>query len=319
MDASQRSVKEELFSRIQSIQLTPISKKGVIASSDSKSRILRTSNSSSGPIEESISADNDEEWVVADESNPEGIISEKNFDEDTKLFQQFLSNEVIDILALKCLTSKKNVPLKYRGVIWKLLLGYLPPRPSDWVKAVTPQRIRYFEKKHKFLTEFSHYDDWDKPSKKLYQEINADVPRTFLGGFKDLCRNSRISPIISRVLYIWSSENTISYYQGMCELVFMLLITFLGEHPLVDNDIQSLRTLDTSAIEESFLNNIEADVFYSFCSIMNCFKGVFVEDVMQETFQLACEITRILDIYSRKNEYFIIYSFDYSTNCVFIS
>lgn len=302
MEVTPRNIKEELFSRIQGIRLVPIEK----TPSGHELTPPEHPNSSSSSAEETSKTSNDEEWIVADDSNPEGITSEKNFDNDTKLFQSALSDEVIDITKLKCLTYKRTVPLKYRGVIWKLFLGYLPPRPSEWMRTVTPLRVRYFEKRQKFITNFESFDTWGKPQRKLYNEIAVDIPRTYLNGFRGLCKNPRITPIIARVLYIWSSENTISYYQGMCELVYMLFVTFLAEHPLAADGIQSLHSLDITAIEQEFFDNIEADTFYSFDALMNYYKSVFTEDVMQGTYELIDEITKILKISSRKYVFFII-------------
>lgn len=293
-------VKEELFACIQIMQALIIPVEDLKSSTGSESKLSGSSSSLLDPTDEVTKQSKDEEWIVADESNPEGIISENDFESDTRLFESLLSKETIDLEILKSLVTKKNVPLKYRGLIWKLLLGYFPPIPSEWARTVIPLRARYFEKKKKFMEEFSHFDTWDKTQRKLYNEIKVDIPRTYLNGFKTLCKDPAITPIIARVLYIWSSENTISYYQGMCELVYMLLVTFLGEHPLAKNGMQSFLTLNLREIEQEFYDNIEADVFYSFDSLMNCFKSVFTEDVMKGTYELTTEISRILQSYSRK-------------------
>ena len=294
------NVKENLFARIQAIQALHIPTEDLNPSAGSEAKLSGDLDPLLGSTDEVSNSGKDEEWVVADESNPEGIISENDFESDTRLFESILSKEKIDLKVLKSLVTKKNVPLAYRGLIWKLLLGYLPPTPSEWTKTLLPLRTRYFEKKKKFMEEISHFDTWDGLRRKLYGEIKVDIPRTYLNGFKALCKDPAVTPIVTRVLYIWSSENTISYYQGMCELVYMLLVTFIGEHPLAKGRIQSFLTLNLNDIEPEFYNNVEADVFYSFDALMNCFKSVFTEDIMQGTYELTTEISNILQVCSRK-------------------
>ena len=299
-DTAPINVKEELFSRIQSMWAATPKKPATDMRGLSGLLGAQTARLFLGEVKTpDKSCDDDEGWVVADETNPEGVTSEKSFDDDTKLFQEALSKECIDIQALKVLASSRVVPLRYRGAIWKLFLGYLPPRPSEWKRSVSPLRLRYAEKKNKFLEDYPKFESWSKARKKLFKEISVDIPRTYLNGFKEMCRDSKIAPVITRLIFIWSSENTISYYPGMCELVYMLFFTFLAEHPCTGNSIQGLRALDLTALEQKFLDNVEADVFYCFDSLMSFLKSVFTDDVMQGACVLVGEISKNLEIFSR--------------------
>ena len=208
-----------------------------------------------------------------------------------------------------------------RSIIWKINFGYLPIDNEEWEKILEDKRSSYFYYKEIFIKKlneeyklFKHYDSMTrkekeeldkKTSKLLLEQICKDVNRThnqmdFF--FKSIDENNILSKnelltmmenrrncsmkdindiykinikethadVIIRILFIYSTFfPDISYVQGMNEIIAPIYYIF---------------SFDKTYGVEPSIENIEADTFWAFNSLMAQLKDTFnrekdVEDV----------------------------------------
>ena len=199
-----------------------------------------------------------------------------------------------------------------RSIVWKINLGYLPINNEEWENILSEKRNSYFYYKgiiHKNLLEeyklFDNYsnmskeekEDLDKKTNKLLlEQICKDVNRThnqmdFF--FKPTDENNKLSQkelieimdnrrncsmkdindiykinikethadVIASILFIYSTFfPDISYVQGMNEIIAPIYYVF---------------SFDKTYGVESSIENIEADVFWTFNSLMEQIKNNF--------------------------------------------
>ena len=208
-----------------------------------------------------------------------------------------------------------------RSIIWKINFGYLPIDNEEWEKILEDKRSSYFYYKEIFIKklneEYKLFKDYDsmtrkekeeldkKTNKLLLEQICKDVNRThnqmdFF--FKSIDENNIISKnelltmmenrrncsmkdindiykinikethadVIVRILFIYSTFfPDISYVQGMNEIIAPIYYIF---------------SFDKTYGVEPSIENIEADTFWAFNSLMAQLKDTFnrekdIEDV----------------------------------------
>ena len=206
-----------------------------------------------------------------------------------------------------------------RSIVWKINLGYLPINNEEWENILSEKRNSYFYYKgiiHKNLLEeyklFDNYsnmskeekEDLDKKTNKLLlEQICKDVNRThnqmdFF--FKPTDENNKLSQkelielmdnrrncsmkdindiykinikethadVIARILFIYSKFfPDISYVQGMNEIIAPIYYVF---------------SFDKTYGVEASVENIEADVFWTFNSLMEQIKNNFNSEKNQD-------------------------------------
>ena len=204
-----------------------------------------------------------------------------------------------------------DIPI-LRSIIWKINLGYLPIDNEEWEKIMEEQRnsYNYYKNifKKKLLEEYKLYENYDKMNKEekenldkttnklLLEQICKDVNRTHnqldfffkptdetnilsqkeLIEIMDKRRNCSMKDIkeiykinikethadvIVRILFIYSNFfPDLSYVQGMNEIIAPIYYIF---------------SFDKTYGVESSIENIEADTFWTFNSLMNHIKDNF--------------------------------------------
>ena len=206
-----------------------------------------------------------------------------------------------------------------RSIVWKINLGYLSINNEEWENILSEKRNSYFYYKniiHKNLLEefklFENYsnmskeekEDLDKKTNKLLlEQICKDVNRThnqldFF--FKPTDENNKLSQkelielmdnrrncsmknindiykinikethadVIARILFIYSKFfPDISYVQGMNEIIAPIYYVF---------------SFDKTYGVEVSVENIEADVFWTFNSLMEQIKNNFNSEKNQD-------------------------------------
>jgi len=206
-----------------------------------------------------------------------------------------------------------------RSIVWKINLGYLSINNEEWENILSDKRNSYFYYKNiiqkNLLEEFKLFENYSNMSKEekedldkktnklLLEQICKDVNRThnqmdFF--FKPTDENNKLSQkelieimdnrrncsmkdindiykinikethadVIARILYIYSKFfPDISYVQGMNEIIAPIYYVFSFDK--------------TYGVEDS-AKNIEADVFWTFNSLMEQIKNNFNSEKNQD-------------------------------------
>lgn len=217
-----------------------------------------------------------------------------------------------------------------RSIVWKINLGYLPIDNEQWENILKSKRTSYFYYKEaikkKLLEEYKLYENYEKMKKEekdeldkksnklLLEQICKDVNRTHnqmdfffkltddtnklsqkeLIDLMDNRRNCSMKDIkdiykinikethadvIIRILIIYSifSPDT-SYVQGMNEILAPIYYTF---------------TFDKQYGVEENIENIEADVFWTFDSLMSKIKDSFNREKDHEDMGVSGKVERL--------------------------
>ncbi|KAJ3430242.1 tbc1 domain family member 13-like [Anaeramoeba flamelloides] len=107
---------------------------------------------------------------------------EENFSDNSEI-KDLLSCEVIDFSKLQDLIFQgiERKDSKYRPVVWKLLLGYLPLASNKWEVHLENERKKYESLTDKFISErqrqfsFSKQDTVVKMRNEKYHEVNVSL------------------------------------------------------------------------------------------------------------------------------------------------
>ena len=217
-----------------------------------------------------------------------------------------------------------------RSIVWKINLGYLPIDNEQWVNILKSKRTSYFYYKEaikkKLLEEYKLYENYEKMNKEekdeldkksnklLLEQICKDVNRTHnqmdfffkltddtnklsqkeLIDLMDNRRNCSMKDIkdiykinikethadvIIRILIIYSIFSPdISYVQGMNEILAPIYYTF---------------SFDKQYGVEENIENIEADVFWTFDSLMSKIKDSFNREKDHEDIGVSGKVERL--------------------------
>ena len=90
-------------------------------------------------------------------------------------FDALLALPVVSLRELQKL-SWNGVPLHYRPVIWKILVGYLPANVSRREMTLTRRRLEYLDavKRHYDIPD----DSWTNAKQETLRQVLVDVPQT---------------------------------------------------------------------------------------------------------------------------------------------
>ncbi|EGZ09200.1 hypothetical protein PHYSODRAFT_318886 [Phytophthora sojae] len=90
-------------------------------------------------------------------------------------FERLLEKEVVDLDQLRKL-SWGGVPTKHRPTVWRLLLGYMPPKQDRRAAMLERKRQEYVE----LLQQYYYIPDTDRGTREqtTLRQILVDIPRT---------------------------------------------------------------------------------------------------------------------------------------------
>jgi hypothetical protein len=171
-------------------------------------------------------------------------------------YEKILSMDVIHMPELRSL-AWNGIPIQYRAMVWKLLLGYVPTNGARREYTIQRKRCEYQEAIVQYYNESDDNDDNDVNTdhndpnahgqhqkrtitstmsrhrtvqeQETLRQVLVDVPRT--QPQIPLFRNHRIQQSLSRILYIWALRHPASsYVQGINDLVTPLLTIFLADY-----------------------------------------------------------------------------------------
>jgi len=172
-----------------------------------------------------------------------------------------ISNKVVKMTELRKI-SWNGIPPQYRGMSWKILLGYLPTNAMRRQQTLKRKRAEYKEaiRQHYYIDDNSRTIQ----EQETLRQVLVDVPRTAPN--YPLFRNERIKRALSRVLYTWAIRHPASsYVQGINDLATPLFAVFLSD------DYEGEDVLDGSVmvvLEEDRLEEVEADVYWCLTNIL---------------------------------------------------
>ena len=166
---------------------------------------------------------------------------------------------------IRALAYKYSVPMRFRGRVWKILLGYMPLERAEQDAVLQSKREAYFSLVQSLEDATSGNGKGLTPAQTVVlKDIEADLPRTFLNGFEGACMQRSVQEFIKRPLLLWGINNEMGYYQGMMDLIYTLFYAFVAEHESINGDVRALRELRVEALDGAFLRNVEADLYHCF-------------------------------------------------------
>ncbi|CAG9767413.1 unnamed protein product [Ceutorhynchus assimilis] len=174
-------------------------------------------------------------------------------DSESKLerFEVILANTLT--LQDLCKLSWSGIPVKVRGITWRLLSGYLPTNLERRDGVLERKRQDYWT-----LVEKYYYAEHDEINRDIQHQISIDVPR--MNPTIVLFQQKTVQIMFERILFIWSSRRPASgYVQGINDLVTPFFVVFLQEF-IPDNKPFETFTIDKLSEEQRKI--IEADSFW---------------------------------------------------------
>ena len=145
-------------------------------------------------------------------------------------FEELMAAEVVDLNKLRE-QSWGGIPDRYRGTIWRLLLGYLPANRDRREATLKRKRREYAE----ILPLYFNIapEERTMQEQEILRQILVDLPRT--QPEMPLFHQEETQRCMERVLYVWAIRHPASgYVQGMNDLITPLILVFLAErlmHP----------------------------------------------------------------------------------------
>ena len=260
-----------------------------------------------------------------------------NIEQSLNKFQTYILNNINDMPKLK--DTLLNLSLKGKAdselmssFSLKIYLNTLSTKKEStlkaWLEETLSQRNKYKDKLKNMLQikqfkgdplgggENGETGDWNNffDKKEIKDLINLDVERTFQE--RDLFREASIKEIEYNVLFLFAENNQpISYKQGMCDILAMLIFTLYPYYIKSDNKNYNEETFEKwvndpiNNIKDiySFFNDedeFQSDLYYLLNNIMKLGVNKFYEEIKdknkdKETFAKSYLIKRCDDIFDR--------------------
>ncbi|WVQ62652.1 uncharacterized protein L199_000799 [Kwoniella botswanensis] len=166
-------------------------------------------------------------------------------------------NEAVELAELRKL-AWNGVPEEVRGVVWMLLLNYLPLPVQPRLTTLNRKRKEYTQLVDQYFGRgLSSLDQ------QIWHQIEIDVPRTRPGVALWSCVQTQRS--LERILYVWAIRHPASgYVQGINDLVTPFFQVFLGAY--IDTDPE---LFDVTHLPPHVLQAIEADTFWCLTKLLD--------------------------------------------------
>ncbi|WRT63831.1 uncharacterized protein IL334_000756 [Kwoniella shivajii] len=151
-----------------------------------------------------------------------------------------------------------GIPEEVRGVVWMLLLNYLPLPVQPRLTTLNRKRKEYTQLVDQYFGRGLASLD-----QQIWHQIEIDVPRTRPGVALWACVKTQRS--LERILYVWAIRHPASgYVQGINDLVTPFFQVFLGAY--IDTDPE---LFDIAHLPENVLQAIEADTFWCLTKLLD--------------------------------------------------
>lgn len=190
---------------------------------------------------------------------------------------------------IRALAYKYSVPMRLRGRVWKILLGYMPLERAEQGAVLQAKREAYFSLVQGLEDATSGSGKGLTPAQSVVlKDIEADLPRTFLNGFEGSCMQRSVQEFIKRPLFLWAINNEMGYYQGMMDLIYTLFYAFVAEHETINGDVRTLKDLRIEALDSTFLRNVEADLYHCFGCLIKFYEVNIISVFDTHFFLVIC-------------------------------
>lgn len=222
----------------------------------------------------------------------------------TLAFRTILAENLINEGKLRSLAAN-GVPdqMGLRGLIWRILLRYLPADSDIWESVLSMKRREYAQMRSQYETpDASNVEIQDDPSDHplsalpsskwnshfedaaLMEEIEKDVIRTHpdIKFFIDEQSSTQVQKILSTILFIFAKENpVIRYVQGMNDLCGTLYYVF---------------ATDESA---SWREHAEADAYFCFSYLIHENRDLFIRTMDETESGIHGRIRSVMELLQR--------------------
>ena len=176
------------------------------------------------------------------------------------IYQNKFTNDILETILLNGIPNSLQC---LRPLIWKSFLGYLPTEDlSKWNIIATNNYRHYISIKKKY----PQYPDkiTDDKERKIIVQLEKDLPRTrgnipFFGNKTNSKKNIEETnyDVIKRMLFYFAKEHSISYVQGMNEIIALIYYIFAND----DNPF--------------FKKFVESDTYYCFELLVKEIEPIF--------------------------------------------
>lgn len=206
-----------------------------------------------------------------------------------KKFVTLLSSPVVDVARLRDLVwaGCPNSEYSFRGMSWKLLLGYVPTRSEKREENYERKRREYDELSASLSASVS-----SEGSSGMRKQIEVDLPRTCSYGLEAL-KWPVVQDLVRRVLMVWSLRNlACGYVQGINDLATPILIVLLQEY--ANKDIRVIRLSD---LDVNQLKRVECDLFWMLSKLLQDLSENYTpsQPGIQRQNMHLCEIIKRVD------------------------
>eukprot|EP00850_Spirogloea_muscicola_P015061 SM000112S24003 [mRNA] locus=s112:376666:379781:+ [translate_table: standard] len=203
-------------------------------------------------------------------------------------FKRELANTTVDLDALREL-SWSGVPPNMRPLVWRLLLGYVPPNADRREQVLARKRREYRD----CVPQYYDIPSTERTDEELHtlRQIAVDVPRTVPD--VKFFQQPALQASLERVLYIWSIRHPASgYVQGINDLVTPFMVVFLSE--FFEGDMQTW-AVDKLTIDT--LYQVEADSYWCLSKLLDGIQDhyTFAQPGIQRLVFKLREIVRRID------------------------
>lgn len=223
-----------------------------------RSRSIETSGSSIA-----LNLSNTTSPTISNSSSMQNLPQFTIVDPKIKKFKQLLESESLDIEALRKL-SWNGIPSEFRGIVWKILLGYLPVWRDRRESTSNRKRKEYKELCDRYYSNFETNElnsDWlnsaSNQEKALIHQIKIDVPRTL--PHHSLFSDLSVQRALERILLMWAFRHPASgYVQGINDLVTPFFVVFLEDIVRNNLDKYKIKTNKNNDVkDDESINNID--------------------------------------------------------------
>jgi len=216
-------------------------------------------------------------------------------------YEKLLGASTVDLTALRSL-AWSGIPFKYRAIVWKLLLGYVPASAARRSDALARKRRDYqlaveqhFGTSHVFDAasvraskpeiqkesrsgrfNATGQDGRSEYEENMYRQISVDIPRTCPG--QSLFHITHVQAALERVLYVWAMRHPASgYVQGMNDLVTPFFFVFYSEQASEAHvGEQVLAWSDLSSLSARALADAEADAYWCLTALLDSIHDYYI-------------------------------------------
>ncbi|XP_039142616.1 TBC domain-containing protein C1952.17c-like [Dioscorea cayenensis subsp. rotundata] len=202
-----------------------------------------------------------------------------------------ISERVVNLEALQKIAGSGQLDGEFRALVWKLLLGYLPPEKDDWERELAANRSRYAELKKELLINPSEScrEEDEKMSSSEQQvgllcrhEIsNGDHPLN-MGKTSIWCRYFKDAEILEQIdrdlprthpdMKFFSGDSSLgkSNQKAMKDILFLFakLNPAIGYVQGMNEVLAPLYFVCRTDFDEQNAPNVEADCFACFVRLM---------------------------------------------------